>query len=717
MAADTLFSDSWHLVSNQRVSLRPSVRVRRQSFRGDLWYVLGDPYNNRYFRFRPEAWFFLSRLDGKRTVEEVWDECLQLSPGQTPGQQEVIQALATLHTASLLMSDLSPDSERLFERLREKKLRNVQQQLKSFLFFRVPLWDPDRFLNALGLLIRALFSRVGAIAWLLLMVLGLKVAAENAEDLWAQGREVLHPGNLLWLYLTWSVVKIFHEMGHAAACKRFGGEVHTMGVMFLVFTPIPYMDASAAWAFRERWKRVLVGCAGMMSEFVFAVVALLVWAQTGPGMVNQIAYNTVFLASVSTFLFNINPLLRFDGYYILSDLVDAPNLHQYAGRQWKHMIEHHGFGVRDSFPAGRTPRESFWLAAFGLGSSVYRVFILCFIVLFIAGQFFGLGLVIAAFSVVIWLIIPVGKGILYLMSNPKLDRCRTRATTVALGTVGVVAAFISLFPYPAHFRAPGVVRADRIQGVTLGTQGFIREILVPSGQSVVAGQPLFVLQDIELETDLRRQEALAEETRLRIEWAMESNPASIEPMRASLRAVQERIARLEERRQALVVRAPLTGLWMAPEIDQYLGAWVRRGTAVGQVVDPGAWHFSAVVSQRESGTLFSEEILRAEVRLFGQAGYVQRSQEWEIAVGDQTALPTAALGYLGGGPVAVSREDEQGRRTVEPFFEVRVRLREEDPLALRHLRSGVARFKLHSRPLATQWWRSFRQLLQERYQI
>ena len=154
------------------------------------------------------------------------------------------------------------------------------------------------------------------------------------------------------------VIKTVHEFGHSFACRRFGGEVHTMGIMFLLFTPIPYMDATASWSFRSRWQRALVGAAGMIVEVFVASLATFVWASTAPGTIHSLAYNMMFVASVSTVLFNANPLLRFDGYYILSDLLDIPNLHQRSTGLLRHFVEFMPLDTRKSINPTRSRRET-----------------------------------------------------------------------------------------------------------------------------------------------------------------------------------------------------------------------------------------------------------------------------------------------------------------------------------------------------------------------
>ena len=252
-----LFSESWHRVAAQSIRLRPSVRVRKQFFRGEQWYVANDLYGDQFFRFRPEAWDFIARLDGTQTVDEVWEQCLETKGGAAPGQTEAIQILSSLYQSNLIVSDFPADVTQLFERQKKRHAREWKARLFGIFFLRIPLFDPDAFLTRTMSYLRPLFSIPGAVCWLLLVGSALGVVVSNWEKL-SNGRQgVLDPSNLPVLFVAFVIAKLVHELGHGYAVKRFGGEVHVMGITFLVFTPIPYVDATAAWAFRERWKRCL----------------------------------------------------------------------------------------------------------------------------------------------------------------------------------------------------------------------------------------------------------------------------------------------------------------------------------------------------------------------------------------------------------------------------------------------------------------------------
>jgi len=223
------FSDAWHRVAGLRAALRPDVRARRQSAHGRRWYVLSNPLSNEFFRVSEDAYAFVSRLAADRTVEEVWRDTLAHDPESMLSQQEVVQLLGQLNLSNLLQADRAGASSSLFERYRQRRTRERRALLMSVLSIRIPLFDPDRMLNRAQPLIRALISPFGLLAYLLLLGLGVKALMDRGDELFHQAAGLLAPGNLVLLYLGFAIAKVVHEFGHAAVCKRFGGEVHTTG--------------------------------------------------------------------------------------------------------------------------------------------------------------------------------------------------------------------------------------------------------------------------------------------------------------------------------------------------------------------------------------------------------------------------------------------------------------------------------------------------------
>jgi putative peptide zinc metalloprotease protein len=715
--AGKTFSESWYRVADLKVSLHPSVQVSKRRFRGEIWYMFRDPFNNQFFRLRPEAHDFVIRLRSDRTVSEVWEECLNRDPDNAPGQEDVIQLLTQLYFANLLHFEKPADSAKLFERYRKRRQREMQSKLMSILFMRLPLFDPDNLLKQLMPIFRLLISPLGALLWLVSTGWAIKLVVDRFDMASDQVQGILAPDNLFLLYLGLIVVKTIHEFGHALVCRRYGGEVHTMGVMLLVFTPLPYMDATSSWAFRSRWERALVGAAGMIMEIFVAAIATFVWAYSGEGTLHSLAYNIMFIASVSTVLFNGNPLLRFDGYYILSDLLDIPNLSSRAMKHLRHLVERYAFGYKESFSPAQGRRETVYLTIFAILSGIYRVIVFSGIIFFVADKFLLAGMIMALIGVVTWVVVPLYKFFIYLSTNPRLARTRMRAVLVSAGFLSLLVLFLALIPFPDRFRAPGVMETMQYVQVVNDAPGYLKKVIVPSGRQVSPGMALLEMHDRELELETEAVIGQKKETEALILKALNKEPADLEPLQKRLESIDAKLKDLELQRASLTVRAREAGIWVAPRINDLVGSWLDRGGVIGQIVNERSFRFSAVVSQDEAAELFVGGISKVEVRIYGQGETNLAVSKFRIIPYRQEKLPSAALGWRGGGDLAVSVKDETGTRASEPFFQIYADIVPTPEVLLLHGMSGKLRFTLKPRPLLFQWGHLFRQMLQKRYQL
>lgn len=721
------FSESWYRVAQLRPRLRATVQVHRQHYRGQMWHVLQDPSNNQFSRLSDSAYRFLAMLDGRRTVADVWRICNEQLGDSAPTQGEAIQLLGQLYASNLLQAELPPDAEGLFQRYRKRRVREVQSYLMNLLFIRIPLIDPDHFLDRWVGIFGRVFTWYGLAAWAVLLGAGFYFLSVRWGELVSRASGVLDPSNLPLLYASLVVVKVFHEFGHAFACKRFGqlggtsGEVHVMGVMFLVFAPFPYVDASIAWAFRNKWHRTVVGAAGILVELAFAAVAAIVWANTSTGStLNAIAYNVIFFASVNSLLFNGNPLLRYDGYYILSDLTEIPNLAQRSKEYLYYLVRRYAWSVRHPQNPANTAGERAWFVFYGIASTIYRVFICIRILLFIADKLFLVGAVLAAAAAVAWVLVPLARFVRYLATSSELMRVRGRAVASTLATAAGIVLAVGLVPAPDRFRLEGVVEPETLALIHAKADGFVADVL-PSGSQVEPnGAPLLKATNVELEAQLGELQAHRRGLEAHRREALAADPAAVQAYAEQVAATDEQIARAKEDLAGLELRAPFAGQWVSPQIDRYIGAYVHRGDRIGLLADPDKVIIRAMAKQEAAANIIKavvdeQYVPTLEIRVKGRPDLELAGRIHNILPAGQEQLPSAALGYAVGG--SIQTDDPNGTRAAERLFEVRV---EPQPSARVHLLAGqrvVIRLALPSRPLAAQWWRSALQLIQRRFHI
>ena len=711
------FSESWHRVADARISLVSSVQIHKQRFRGQTWYVLRDTFNDKFFRIRPQAYQFLMRLTPEKTVQQVWENFIQNAPDVAPGQDELIQLLSQLHDANLLYFKNRPDSTRIFERHQKQKRQKQQQKLLSIFFSKFSLFDPDAFLNRCLPLIEKLFSKQAALVWFAIVITGGVAVIEHFDELRDQSQGLLAPDNLIWFFIALFFLKLWHEFGHAMMCKRFGGQVHSMGVMLLILTPLPFMDATASWTFRNRWHRALVGAAGMIAELFVAGIAAIIWANTGAGTLHSLCFNVMTIASISSLVFNGNPLIRFDAYYILSDILEIPNLAQKSQQQWLFWIQKYAFGVDDISPA-QTQKESFWLGFYGLLSFLYRLLISIGIVLFTADEWLILGFFMAILTSISLIFLPTYRAINYLLASPKIYRKKSRTYSV---TGAFIVLILALFfvPYSSEIQATGIVESTNFASVFAQANGYLKTIHVKNGQRVTKGDVLLEFASTELDLSIEIIESKINEEQISLTQARNENIADLDLIEKRIEVLLKHLASLHKDKQNLTVTAQTSGVWVSDEFTPKLGNWFKRGLKLGVIIDPQEYRFTAVVTQDQAFDLFEGNVaLTGEVKLRHETAKTRATQTVQIIPYERRELPSAALGWLGGGEIAVTHNPKStGKEAAESFFEVRAILENSPENVFFHGTSGILRLALPAKSLANKIARKTNQVLLKRYRL
>lgn len=721
------FSESWYRVAELKPRLRSLVQSYRQRYRGRTWHVLRDSANNKFFRLDDASYHFVGLLNGQRPVADAWKVCCEQLGDSAPTQGEAIQLLGQLYQSNLLDADLPADAAGMFERFRKRRRKEVGGYFMNLLFSRIPLIDPDNFLELWVKVFGWCFGPVGLILWTILVGAGLWSVAGRVDDLWNQKSGILDPRNLPWLYVCMILIKGIHEFGHGFACKHFGrqshsgGEVHTMGIMFIVFMPLPYVDASSAWALRNKWHRAFIGAAGMYVEIAIGAAAALIWSNAAPNtLAHALAYNMIFIAGVTTILFNANPLIKFDGYYILSDLLETPNLAQRSKDYLYYLVKKFGYGVRRPRDPSHSSGERFWLVFYAVAASIYRVFISVSIILFVVDSLKYLGILLAMSGVIGWVIVPVGKWVHYLLVSPELMRVRTRAQLVTVIFLGLLFGSLGLIPAPYHARGEGVVEPARIEMVFAGADGFIDDVL-PSATHVSIGG-VDVVQASNYELEVQRRKLLADRGLYEAYYrqARSDEPAQAQVVLGQIEALNEQIARVEQQLESLKIGPAFEGVWISEKADKMRGMYARQGEPIGMLADNTDLRVRVVLDQyvgpwvaRESG-----EGSTVQMRVRGRPEDLLEGQVVRVLKAARYELPSAALGFAGGGVMAVDTEDQEGTRSQEPFWEVQIEptyVRVEDKAKLYPGQRVVTRFDLPDTPLLQQWWLAIVQVIQQRF--
>jgi len=706
--AEPLLSPHWYRVAALRPRLPPHARVYRHEYRGSAWYVLEDTASGRHYRFNRDAESLIARMDGVRTVEQICAQAAAELGDAAPTQTQTIQLLSQLHAADLLLCDMPPDMAELFERQRRAARGRWQNWILNPLSLRFPLFDPDRFLESALPWVRPLFSRAFAVVWLVTIVFAALLAIKHWQPITAHAADrALAPGNVLLLLLLYPLIKTLHEFGHAFATKVWGGAVHEIGLMFLLFAPVPYVNASAASAFPERYRRMIVAAAGIAVELWIAALALFVWIQVQPGGVRDAALDLMLIGGVSTVLFNGNPLLRFDAYYVLADAVGIPGLATRAMRYYGYLAQRYLFGMREAQSPVSGSGERGWFIAYGLASFVYRVGLSIVIILYLSTQYSALGVGLALWALITQIAYPLLKAARFVLLSPSLQGNRRRAVFTAFGSVVFLLFALVVIPMPLTTHATGVVWLPEQAQVRAGADGFVEEVLAPDGSRVQPGDALVRIADPDVELQLQALEAENRELELRYYALREKDRVKAESMRQQLRAAENELARLRERASEQILHAAAAGVLVIPDVSNLPGRFVKQGEVIGFVVEWSALTARIVVRQSDIG-LIRRGIREVQIKAADQPGSQLTAHILREVGGALDRLPSRALALPGG--IEVDPLDEAGVRTREQVFQIDLTLPPEAQWA----RIGTrvyARFDHGYEPLVFRWARAVRRQL------
>ena len=711
----SLLSPSWYRVAPLTPRLRSHVRIERHEYRGQDWYVIQDGFTGRHHRFSPEAYQLVGMMDGRRTLDQIWQAVCARLGDHMPTQDEVIDLLARLYRADLLQTSAILDFSDLHQRSLHGRRSRLFTQLASPLSLRFPLVDPDRFLTRTMPWVRPLLGWPAFALWTAVVVTAAVLAVLHWDALHGDFSDaLLGMENLLLISLIYPALKILHEFGHAYMVKKEGGEVHEMGVMLLVFMPLPYVDASSSTSFRDKRQRMLVGGAGIMVELFVAAVMLLVWLNVEPGVVRVLAYKTLLVAGVSTILFNGNPLLRFDAYYILSDWLEIPNLAQRGVGYLGYLIKRHLLGVESAESPARSPGEACWLFSYAVAAFCYRIFISVRIVIFVAGQFFFIGIVLAIWAVFMMLVLPLWRVASFLVKDVHMQRKRMRVMMTVVLPLALLAGGLAVVPVPLYTNAEGVIWVSEESRVYATASGIVEAVVTLGGSAVESGAPLVRSADPLLETQVRHLLARREEFQARRQLSMNRDRAETAMLDEELRSIDTELDHARERQAALITRSPAAGTFVLQDEADLPGRFLRRGEPVGYIVDPLRMRVRVVVSQADIERVRSD-VRNVEVRLAENIGQVSPARVSREVPAASRVLPSLAFSLDGGGQFALDPREKEAPHVLERLFQFDLVL--DGPVPINVEERVFVRFEHSPEPLAWRAYRALRRLLLTRLAV
>lgn len=591
------------VASNQRpipLKTRPDLEVAGIEYLGIGYRVVKDPVGLQYHRLQVEQYHVLELLDGQRSLEEVRDELKKTYPTVQLQLSDIQQLITDLHKKGLLQSDRVGQAGGLIRERRKEKREKLMQKLRSLLYFRLPGWDPERTLTWMYPWVRFMwnpFVVFFCMAFVLSAWLLLAINFEAFHSKLPEFEQFFGWPNLLYMWATLGVAKIIHEFGHGIGCKHYGGECHEMGVMLLVFSPCLYCDVTDSWMLKSKWQRIIIAAAGMYIEVILSAIAIYVWWFTNPGMLNYLALNVFFVTTITTVIFNANPLMRFDGYYMMSDFLEIPNLRQKSDKLLRESFGWYCLGIEARPDPFMPETGKAWFVTYAIAAWLYRWVILFSISLFLYTvlkpynlQSIGVTLLVISMSGIFY---SMFKNLYQMITAPRLEPLSKPKITVTLVIVGILLLIALTLPIPWHVSGPFSIEPEDLVRVPVQYGGRLLtpeqvqkkiaqlekdDPLIPllptadefparirQGDVVTEGQVLAVLEHPEKEDELRNLGAQLAKKHKQAALYLRSDRIT-EQIQAEQEAkeLEKQMAELREQLAKRVIRARKSGLIVAP---------------------------------------------------------------------------------------------------------------------------------------------------------
>lgn len=579
----SLFSTQWHRVANVCPVLASDVVVARHVYRGRASYVLQRRAAGAVHHLDALSYALVDGLDGETSVSTLWERAVVEYDELAPTQDEWMELLSQLYKADLLVVDRRVPEERLFERRQDYRVRERKERYLNPLYLRFSLFDPDEWLDRWLPLGRLVFSREAAASLLFLLCLAVLTLFTHSDSLWRELTEwePLSRESILLALALYPVLKVLHELAHALAVKRCGGEVHEIGVSLMVLLPLPYVDASASAMFPEKKNRMLVSAAGILVELAAAAIGVLLWVYAD-GLLQSLGMAMFVIGGLSTVVFNANPLLKFDGYYLLADWLEIPNLAERSRRKLRGSLRRLICGLDAESSSNNDSMENVCLHVYGICSALFRFVLVLTIAWIVSDQWFIIGLLLAAFALYTAVVRPLVKFAATLKTDTAFRSRRAVGilTIIPLAIVTVTC----LIPLPHSGFTQGVVWVPDDAVVRADGDCQVTDIFVEPGEYVTEGQRLFVCEELGLFAQRDELIARVDELSTRRAGSATRDPLGTTAIEAELKASKVALSNVRERIANGTVSARTAGVFNPAVTASLDNHSFYRGDLVGYVV-------------------------------------------------------------------------------------------------------------------------------------
>jgi putative peptide zinc metalloprotease protein len=694
-----------------KVKLRADLVVQPQFYEGMTHYVIKDPLALKYFRFKIEEYYLLQQFDGKQTLQEVKKAFERKYRPQTISIEDLTRFVAQLHEAGIILIDSGEQAKVLIRRRRKNRWRKVWSFLANILFIKIPIIDPEKLLTGMYPYFRWIFTRTFIALTTFSMLMALTLVGSQWKtfyDKLPDFQSFFTWWTIFYFWICLAVVKIIHEFGHGLTAKHYGGEVHEMGILFLVLTPALYCDVTDSWLLPNKWRRIWISAAGIYVECFLASIATFVWWYSTPGMINSLAMATMFICSVNTIMFNANPLLRYDGYYVMADWLEIPNLRIKSTQFFAYLVQEKVLGLEIPVQSYMPRSRRILFVTYAAASYIYRWFV-TFAILWFLSQVLkpykleAVSYLLAVGALFPLLGMPFYQIVKFFRTPGRMRKVKkVRASAFAAAAIALLTAIL-LIPTPLRLQGTLVLKLAKPDQIYAQVEGRLDEMPVKNGEWVKKDTVLAKLKNPQKEKELSERQQDCDINWFKARWfGQGSEPED----RAQSKTHQEFAEKLEKviaeinlNLGKLTLISARDGQIVGAPHREHVGEWIKPGKAFCEVGDPHHLEAHILIDQSDIDLIRVDN--PAWVKVYGKSEVTYKSHVSEIATRNREELPTE-MSNMAGGEIASKQDKKTGSaKPITPVYEVIIPL--ENPKLV--LEPGLRGFaKINSDPHTMAWW-------------
>ena len=649
-------------------SLNPFIKIYPADNRydGEPQWVIHCPSSNNFFKIGWKAFEIIGRLHNHDSISSL-QESLIKDTGQEFTEQDIAEIATFIKLNGL-------DDANAHMQMEKPKDPWWKRAMHGYLYFTVPLMKPQKFLDQTYSYVSPLLHKSSVILSLVLLIVGVFMTLPRVDEFLNSFTSFFSMEGAAIIGVSFMLIKIIHELSHAYVATKYGVKVPHMGVAFIVLYPVLYTDATDAWRLRDKKERIHIGLAGVYVELILAALALIAWNYTAPGLIQMTLFSIVMISLVGSLLVNLNPLMRFDGYYVLSDWWGIENLHataiDYARSHMRKIL----WGLES--PASHNyPAATVWkLTVFGYAVMIYRFFLFLGIAVLVYHVFFPpLGLIAMIFELVWFIGMPVWKEMMawWHRKDEIISQNRGRISLVLIACLII----LSFIPLDGRVSAPAIVHADQYRALYPPETAFIEEVFVENDQNVKEGDVLMVLSSMDLDKDI-----VAHETDLRnLRQLKRRNQTDIDLFRDQSVSIDDEIettrialGNLYKKRENLTITSPFDGVVSKVDPEIHVGRSVNTDHLLLRVIaqtSSDIIHAYVPEADIDKIGLGDKASFRLNHTLFSEfQGTVKAISPLNVDY-----LPFPALASIYEGPIGVLPEKED-LIPISPIYSVKIAL-------------------------------------------